>query len=223
MAGKNRAKTQTSSGAERMPQGTSDLLASLARSFGRSAGDAGELRREMSAAIARELEQLAPGRGAATRAGTAALEICRAHSRRRRLERGAAAELRRQGLPVAGEDLGEDLAEKSAQLEAALAQLETPGAELLRMCSLGGMSCSAVAGLLGVSPESVEESVVRTRSDLAVLLRPEAPDHLHAEHILHAEERRRTLWLASPSVAAHMLSVSQGLLGSLSRFFGRKT
>jgi DNA-directed RNA polymerase specialized sigma24 family protein len=135
-------------------------LASMARAFARSAEEAERLLAEMLQASA----------GAPTAGLRPALEVCRAHARRRRLERTVAEKLAATELPISarGDPAAGD--EFPAALEDTLSRLEASQAEVLRLCALGGLSTAEAAAILNAPEESVRRALFRGRRHLADLL-----------------------------------------------------
>ena len=147
------------------PAGPDPRFTLLARAFARSADEAESLRAEMLAASAAagaavsEAERL-----------TAALVVCRAQARKRRLERTVAENLAAKELPVSARSDPQAGEIFHAALEDALSRIEPAQAEALRLCALAGMSGTEAAGALGVPEEAVRSALFKARRHLADLL-----------------------------------------------------
>ena len=147
-------------------------IARLAGSFARSAAEAEDLEQEMSLAIVRDFESYRGKGNPRAWAGRVALNVCRMYARRRKIENSVSEDLRKQGLPVAGEHLGDDASESSEAVEAALSRLEPRQAEVIRMRCLASMSYAEIGEALELSPGAVRAAVFRARRRLAGLLKP---------------------------------------------------
>ncbi len=171
----------------------------------------------MSLAIARDFDDYCGEGDTGAWMRRVALEVCRMHARRRRLERAAGEELRKHGLPVGDEQLGADASETTVRLERALAQLEPHQAEAIRMRSLAGMPCAQIAETLDASPEDVRATVLHAREQLAQLLEPDRKEPAATqatEDILTAERRRRASWGWQPRLPLRILRRALAAIGA---------
>jgi RNA polymerase sigma-70 factor (ECF subfamily) len=159
-------------GLEKLLRAARGRISRLARAFARSAEEAEDLEQEMSLAIVRDHKGYRGEGDARAWAGRVALNVCRMHARRRRLERSATEELRRQGLLLPQERPSNDAGEFARRLERALGEMDPGWAEALRMRSLAGLSYARIAEALGMTPGAVRVTVFRARRRLAELLGP---------------------------------------------------
>jgi RNA polymerase sigma-70 factor (ECF subfamily) len=162
--------------AERLLAALRPRLASLARAFARGSAEAEDLEQEMALAILRDHPRYRSEGAPEAWAGRVALNVCRMHARRRRLERSIAEKLATEGLPVtraSGPAAPDELTER---VELALAQLDSRQAEAIRLRAFAGYSYAEIAAALGLSKAVVKVTIFRARRSLAQLLGP----HLEA-------------------------------------------
>jgi RNA polymerase sigma-70 factor (ECF subfamily) len=162
----------TQAEAERLLAAAASRLARLALAFARSAEEAGDLQQEMALSIVRDRGRYGSEGAAEARTSRVALNVCRVHVRRRRLERSVVASLAAHDLPVPPPDppgVGE---ESSARLEEALGRIEPGQAEAVRLRALAGLSYAEIAEALEMTEAAVKAAVFRARRHLADLLSP---------------------------------------------------
>jgi RNA polymerase sigma-70 factor (ECF subfamily) len=158
--------------AERLLAAVAPRLAPLARAFARSPEEAEDLQQAMSLSIIRAHGQHR-GEGAPEAwAGRVALNTCRVHVRRRRLERSVVESLAAHDLPVPALDQPEPGGELGARLEEALDRLEPRQAEAIRLRALAGLSCAEIAVALDMTEGAVQQALCRARRHLADILTP---------------------------------------------------